>query len=58
MRSTPPGGSFFPRPTEDIIYLLFVLSRQALRASVLRVEQYVRSVEDKLADGSVVVKKK
>jgi len=30
----------------------------ALRASVLRIEQYVRSVEDKLADGSVAVKKK
>lgn len=30
----------------------------ALRASVLRIEQYVRGVEDKLADGSVVVKKK
>ena len=30
---------------------------QALRASVLRIEQYVRNVEDKLADGSIVVKK-
>ncbi|KAF8455469.1 hypothetical protein BGX38DRAFT_1166868 [Terfezia claveryi] len=30
----------------------------ALRASVLRIEQYVRGVEDKLADGSVIVKKK
>lgn len=31
---------------------------KALRASVLRIEQYVRGVEDKLADGSVIVKKK
>ncbi|RPB20127.1 hypothetical protein L211DRAFT_792868, partial [Terfezia boudieri ATCC MYA-4762] len=30
----------------------------ALRASVLRIEQYVRGVEDKLADGSVIIKKK